>query len=38
LSAHAWGEPVPRTAAAARRIAAPGERLLQRYKRAKQKA
>ena len=38
LSAHAWGEPVPGTVAAARRIAAKGERLLQRYKRAKQKA
>ncbi|PAY04298.1 hypothetical protein CK489_34205 [Bradyrhizobium sp. UFLA03-84] len=36
LSAHAWGEPVPKTVAAARRIAAKGERLLQRYKRAKQ--
>lgn len=35
LSAHAWGEPVPKTVAAARRIAAKGERLLQRYKRAK---
>lgn len=31
LSAHAWGEPVPRTVAAARRIAAKGERLLKRY-------
>ena len=28
LSAHAWGEPVPRTEAAARRIAAKGRRLL----------
>ncbi|MET0674487.1 MAG: DUF6321 domain-containing protein [Bradyrhizobium sp.] len=37
LSAHAWGEPVPRTVAAARRIAAKGERLLQRYQRIKQK-
>ena len=35
LSAHAWGEPVPKTAAAARRIAAKGERLLERYRRAK---
>lgn len=33
LSAHAWGEPVPRTFAAARRIAAKGERLLKRYHR-----
>jgi hypothetical protein len=38
LSAHAWGEPVPRTVAAARRIAAKGERLLQRYRRIKKKA
>lgn len=38
LSAHAWGEPVPRTVAAARRIAAKGERLLQRYRRVKGKA
>ncbi|WP_249158500.1 DUF6321 domain-containing protein [Bradyrhizobium jicamae] len=38
LSAHAWGEPVPKTVTAARRIAAKGERLLARYKRARQKA
>jgi len=37
LSAHAWGEPVPKTVAAARRIAAKGERLLARYHRAKAK-
>ena len=36
LSAHAWGEPIPRTVAAARRIAAKGERLLQRYQRLRQ--
>jgi Domain of unknown function (DUF6321) len=36
LSAHAWGERVPKTVAAARRIAAKGERLLQRYHRLKQ--
>jgi hypothetical protein len=35
LSAAAWGEPVPRTAAAARRIAARGRRLLERYDREK---
>jgi hypothetical protein len=35
LSAHAWGEPVPKTVAAARKIAAKGERLLERYRRAK---
>ena len=33
LSAHAWGEPVPRTEAAARRIAEKGRRLLARYRR-----
>ncbi|QOZ70443.1 DUF6321 domain-containing protein [Bradyrhizobium arachidis] len=38
LSAHAWGEPVPRTVAAARRIAAKGERLLARYRRIKASA
>ena len=37
LSAHAWGEPVPRTVPAARRIAAKGRRLLQQYQRAKKK-
>jgi hypothetical protein len=31
LSAHAWGEPVPKTVAAARKIAAKGESLLKRY-------
>jgi Domain of unknown function (DUF6321) len=35
LSAHAWGEPVPKTLAAARRIAAKGQRLLARYQRSK---
>jgi hypothetical protein len=38
LSAHAWGEPVPKTAAAARRIAAKGQRLLQRYQQVKKRA
>ena len=38
LSAHAWGEPVPKTVAAARRIAARGERLLARYRRIKASA
>jgi len=38
LSAHAWGEPVPKTVAAARRIAAKGERLLQRNRQVKGKA
>jgi hypothetical protein len=35
LSAHAWGEPVPKTVAAARKIAAKGERLLERYRKLK---
>jgi hypothetical protein len=38
LSAHAWGEPVPKTIAAARRIAAKGERLLQRYHQTRAQA
>ena len=38
LSAHAWGEPVPKTVAAARRIAAKGKRLLARYHRATTKS
>ena len=33
LTAAAWGEPVPRTAAAARRIEAKGRRLLERARR-----
>lgn len=37
LSAHAWGEPVPKTPAAARRIAKKGERLLARYHRLQSK-
>ncbi|ADO68909.1 DUF6321 domain-containing protein [Stigmatella aurantiaca] len=38
LSAHAWGEPVPKTEASARRLAAKGERLLERYKAVKRPA
>jgi len=34
LTAAAWGEPVPRTVTAARRIAAKGRRLLERAKKA----
>jgi hypothetical protein len=34
LTAHAWGEPVPKTVAAARRIAAKGRRLLEKYRKA----
>jgi hypothetical protein len=35
LSAHAWGEPVPKTMAAPARLAAKGRRLLERYQRTK---
>jgi hypothetical protein len=35
LSAHAWDEPVPKTMAAAARLAAKGRRLLERYQRTK---
>src|ERR1700755_3100386 len=38
LSAHAWGEPVPKTEAAARKLAAKGTRLLEQYDRATQTA
>ena len=31
LSAHAWGEPVPKTMAAAERLAAKGRKLLAKY-------
>jgi hypothetical protein len=37
LSAAAWGEPVPTTVAAARRIAAKGRKLLAAYEKAKKK-
>ena len=32
-----WGEPVPKTAAAAKKLAEKGEQLLERYKKAKAK-
>ena len=35
LSAHAWGEPVPKTMADARKLAAKGTRLLDRYAKTK---
>ncbi len=38
LSAHAWGEPVPKTEAAARRIAAKGRKLLEKYEKSKTSA
>ena len=37
LSAHAWGEPVPKTQADARKLAAKGKKLLENYKESKQK-
>ena len=37
LSAAAWGEPVPTTVAQARRIAAKGHRLLERYRKRTEK-
>ena len=38
LSAHAWGEPVPKSTAAAKRLAAKGTVLLERYAKTKQSA
>ena len=38
LSAHAWGEPVPKTLAAAKRLADKGTKLLERYEKAKTSA
>jgi hypothetical protein len=37
LSAHAWGEPVPKTEVAAARLAAKGRRLLERYRLTKER-
>lgn len=37
LSAHAWGEPVPRTMAAAKRLAKKGEALLAKYAKGAKK-
>ncbi|MDB6137010.1 MAG: hypothetical protein JWO94_82, partial [Verrucomicrobiaceae bacterium] len=36
LSAAAWGEPVPKTEAAARKIASKGRKLLERYRKLKE--
>ena len=36
LTAAAWGEPVPKTEAAARKIAAEGAKLLERYRASKE--
>lgn len=38
LSAHAWGEKVPSTEAAARKIAEKGQKLLERYRRLRDRA
>lgn len=37
LSAHAWGEPVPKTAEAAARLAAKGRAILKKYQASKKK-
>lgn len=37
LSARAWGEPVPKTKAAAKKLAEKGKKLLDRYKRVAKK-
>jgi Domain of unknown function (DUF6321) len=38
LSAHAWGEPVPKTEAAAKKLAAKGRALLRKYHAAQAKS
>jgi hypothetical protein len=38
LSAHAWGEPVPKNLADARKLAAKGKKLLEHYHRRKEEA
>jgi Domain of unknown function (DUF6321) len=38
LTARAWGEPVPKTVAAARKIAAKGRRMLEAYARSRARA
>ncbi len=35
LSAHAWGEPIPKTAAAAKKLAEKGKKLLGKYREGK---
>lgn len=37
LSAHAWGETVPKNDAAAKKLAAKGRKLLEQYKESKEK-
>lgn len=38
LQARAWGEPAPKTAAAAKKLAEKGSRLLERYRKTKTKS
>ena len=38
LQAHAWGEPVPKTEEAAKRLAEKGLKLLDRYRKSKEKS
>jgi hypothetical protein len=38
LSAHAWGEPVPKTMLDASKLAAKGKKLLERYQKTKEKS
>lgn len=38
LSAHAWGEPVPKTMAAAQKLAAKGRALLEKYRKSSEAA
>ena len=38
LSAHAWGEPVPKTEAAAKKLAAKGHKLLEQFHETKEDA
>ena len=38
LSAHAWGEPMPKSAGAVKKLAAKGAALLKKYQAAKAKA
>jgi hypothetical protein len=37
LAAHAWGEPVPKPKAAAKKLAEKGKKLLAKYEQAKEK-
>jgi len=37
LSAHAWGEPIPKTEVAAKKLAAKGRKLLEKYHQSQEK-